>query len=341
MGYCTVVGYGELMMRYTPYHRGNLIEQSDALKISFAGAESNILANLSLFGHSTVFLSSLPNDPLGRSAKYYLNKHGIDTRYVKWKQGRLGNYFVEHGNSIRGTRVTYDRSNSSFSNSRVSEKDWNNVLKNTDFLVLTGITAALSKLCRQNIFVGLEVAKELDVNVVFDLNYRRKLFTKNEARNTFEKILPYVNILVANIGSARDVYEIEFEPIQDIESLKLATIESANKLADLGNFDSIAMTMRNQNNANNNDLGGVITEGNKYYLSDFVNIDVIDRLGGGDAFVSGMLHGLVNKWEKQKIVSFATAAFALTQTIEGDVNYFTEKELLDISKGKVFGHVKR
>ena len=341
MGYCTVVGYGELMMRYTPYHRGNLIEQSDALKISFAGAESNILANLSLFGHSTVFLSSLPNDPLGRSAKNYLNKHGIDTQYVKWKQGRLGNYFVEHGNSIRGTRVTYDRSNSSFSNSRVSEKDWNNVLKNTDFLVLTGITPALSKLCKQNITTGLEVARELDVNVVFDLNYRRKLFTKKEAREAFEKILPYVNILVANIGSAYDVYEIEFEPIQDLESLKLATIGSANKLADLGNFDSIAMTMRNQNNANNNDLGGVIIEGNKYYSSDFINIDVIDRLGGGDAFVSGMLHGLVNKWEKQKIVSFATAAFALTQTIEGDINYFTEKELLDISKGKVFGHIRR
>lgn len=335
-----IVGYGELLLRLTPIEHGNLIEQSDTLQMAFAGAEANIIIDLTLLGHPTSFVSAFPENPIGRSANQFLQKFGVATNHLTWDKGRVGTYYIEHGTSIRGTRVTYDRANSSINQTQLGEKKWEQIFENASFLILTGITPALSSICRNNIQIALEIAKEKGVQVVFDLNYRRTLWDKKSARLSFEKILPFVDVLIANTGSAYDVFEIKTDNIQDYESLQTATQQAADKLSNLGDFEWLGMTLRLQNSANDNILGGMIKKDN-YYFSTPLPTRIVDRLGGGDAFTAAMVHGIINNWTPNKIVNFATAAFGATQTLQGDINYLTEEELQRIAVGNIKGFVKR
>ena len=336
----TIVGYGELLLRLSPVEHGNLIEQTRALKMDFAGAEANIIADLALLGHSTSFITALPNNPVGRSANHFLQKFGIQTSNIIWDEGRVGAYYIEHGTSIRGTRVTYDRSNSSICNNPISAEQWSNIFENASYFILTGITPALSKICRDTINIALPIAKQKGVKVVFDLNYRRTLWSTAAARTSFESILPFVDILIGNTGSAYDVFGIKTDKIEDYSSLEKASQQAAEELAKLGNFDWIGMTLRLQKSANKNLLGGMIKK-DDFHFSEPLDLRVVDRLGGGDAFAAAMLHGIINNWSVKEIVNFGTAAFGATQTLQGDINYLTEKELLEIANGNVLGYVKR
>lgn len=336
-----IVGYGELLLRLTPFEHGGLIAQSETLKMAFAGAEANITADLALLGHETAFVSALPQNPLGRAANQFLQSFGIDTKAVFLDDGRLGTYFIEHGASIRGTKVTYDRANSSVSNTRILEKNWEVIFSQADYFVLTGITPALSEICRNNIKTALEIAKAKGIKVLFDLNYRRTLWTSAEARHSFETILPFVDLLFANVGSAFDVFDIQTITTDDYSSLELATKQAADALENYGDFEWIAMTMRLQKSADDNQLGGMIKKEKQYYFSPALSTRIVDRLGGGDAFAAATLHGIINDWPINDIVNFSTAAFALTQTIQGDINYLTEKEILEVANGGVHGYVRR
>ena len=336
-----VVGYGELLLRLTPHEHGNLIEQSENLKMAFAGAEANILADLSMLGHSTSFVSAFPDNPIGRSAHNFIRRYGVDSKFISFDDGRLGTYYIEHGSSIRGTRVTYDRAGSSVSNKLITEQEWESILENANYFVLTGITPALSQTCRSNIKSALNAANTNGVKVVVDLNYRRKLWDQLEAKKSFLSILPFVDILIANIGSANDVFDIDVGPISDYDSLIKATELAIKGLEEISHFECVAMTMRLQHSASDNQLGGIIKRGNKFYYSASIKTNIVDRLGGGDAFVAGVLHGLINGWGENEIVKFASAAFALTQTLEGDINYMTEQEIMAVANGALKGYVNR
>ena len=336
-----IIGYGELLLRLSPTGHGDLIEQATSLNMNFAGAEANIIADLSLLGHPTCFVSALPNNPVGRAANHFLQKFSIDTNHMVWDKGRVGAYYIEHGVTIRGTRVTYDRVNSSVSNTELSGKVWSKILSQASYFILTGITPALSEICRENIKKALTAAKIHGVKVVFDLNYRRTLWAQQEARIAFENILPYVDILIANKGAAFDVFDIQTVKVIDYKTMTIATKQAATALSEIGNFDCIAMTMRLQNNAEDNVLGGMIQMGQDQVFSQSIPTKIIDRLGGGDAFAAGIVHGLINDWSTEKLINFATAAFANTQTIKGDINYATEEELLSIATGNLQGYVKR
>lgn len=336
----TIVGYGELLLRLSPVEHGNLIEHSPALKMGFAGAEANIIADLALLGHDTSFITALPNNPVGRSANQFLQKFDIHTDDIIWDEGRVGAYYIEHGTSIRGTRVTYDRADSSICNNPISAEQWSIIFENTSFFILTGITPALSQVCRDNIKIALPIAKEKGVKIVFDLNYRRTLWSTTAARTSFESILPFVDILIGNTGSAYDVFGIQTDKVKDYASLEKASQQAAEQLDKLGDFDWIGMTLRLQKSANKNLLGGMIKKAD-YHFSQPLDVRVVDRLGGGDAFAAAMLHGLINNWTIEKIVNFGTAAFGATQTLQGDINFMTEEELLQIANGNVLGFVKR
>lgn len=336
-----IVGYGELLLRLTPSEYGGLIEQSDYLKMGYAGAEANIIADLALLGHKTAFITAFPENPLGRKANQFLQRYGVATDSVIWDGGRMGTYYIEHGSSIRGSRVTYDRADSSVTKTRIAPKDWEAVFAGAGYFVLTGVTPALSQVCRDNIQTALEIAKCQGVKVVFDLNYRRTLWTKEAAKRSFESILPYVDVLCANVGSAYDVFDVRTTTINDYGTLKNATREAADALHELGDFEWIAMTIRLQSNANNNELGGMIKNGSGYYFSQSIPTNIIDRLGGGDAFAAAIIHGIIKNWDANDSVNFATAAFASTQTIHGDINYITEQELLNMAAGAIQGFVQR
>jgi 2-dehydro-3-deoxygluconokinase len=336
-----IVGYGELMLRLSPLEHGTLMEQTNNLKMGFAGAEANILADMALLGHSTVFVSAFPQNPVGRAALLFLQRFGINTQSIFWNQERLGTYFIEHGTSVRATRVTYDRKQSSVSTTVISKVGWETILDGASYFVLTGITPALSKICRYNIETALEIAEKKKVKIAFDLNYRRTLWSTHEARESFETILQKVDILFANIGAAADVFDIAPPPIKSYVDLKHATEQAAHQLNKLGQFEYLAMTLRLQQSANNNMLGGMILKEEESLFSRPISTEIIDRLGGGDAFAAALLHGLIRKWPLDKTINFAGAAFAATQTITGDINYLTEQELLAMASGDLQGFVKR
>ncbi len=336
-----IVGYGELLLRLTPVEYGGLIEQSDALKMAYAGAEANIICDLAILGHKTAFITALPENSLGKKANQFLQGFGVATASVIWNKGRLGTYYIEHGSSIRGSRVTYDREDSIITKTKISDKQWDAFFTETAIFVLTGITPALSQTCRDNIKTALELCKSKGIKVVFDLNYRRSLWEKQEARRSFDSILPFVDVLCANVGSAYDVFDVKTTNIDDYDSLTTATKEASVALSELGDFECIAMSMRLQSNANNNELGGMIRKGNDYCFSESIPTNIIDRLGGGDAFAAATIHGILKNWQAYDIVNFATAAFAMSQTIHGDINYFTEEELLKVASGSLNGYVQR
>jgi 2-dehydro-3-deoxygluconokinase len=253
----------------------------------------------------------------------------------------MGTYFIEHGTAIRGTQVTYDRKNSSITLWDLSEKEWKDFLKNTSYFVVTGITPALSASCQKSLLKGLEIAQRLDCKVVFDLNFRRSLWDAESAKKSFSDILPFVNILLGNIGSINDVFQANIKIENDYLALKNATKKAIDFAYDLGNFETIAMTVRQQINATENVLGGMIKEGQNVLTSLAIPTTIKDRLGGGDAFGAGILHGKLLDWELQKTLDFATASFAITQTLKGDINYLSEKEIRSVGEGNFKGHVKR
>ena len=336
-----VAGFGELLLRLSPQGHEDLIVQSDALEMSFAGAEANMLADLSHWGHPTQFITALPDNPLGKKAIMFLQQNGVGTKNIRVDKGRMGTYFIEHGTAIRGTQVTYDRKNSSITLWDLSEKEWKDFLKNTSYFVVTGITPALSASCQKSLLKGLEIAQRLDCKVVFDLNFRRSLWDAESAKKSFSDILPFENILLGNIGSINDVFQANIKIENDYLALKNATKKAIDFAYDLGNFETIAMTVRQQINATENVLGGMIKEGQNVLTSLAIPTTIKDRLGGGDAFGAGILHGKLLDWELQKTLDFATASFAITQTLKGDINYLSEKEIRSVGEGNFKGHVKR
>ncbi len=336
-----ISGFGELLLRLTPKVHEDLIVQADTFEMGFAGAEANILADLSHWGHATQFISAFPENPIGKKALMFLNKNGVDTQNISMDKGRMGTYYIEHGTAIRGTKVTYDREESSFSKLYLGEKDWENFLENSSHFVVTGITPALSENCQKSLLKGLKIAQKINCKTVFDLNFRRSLWPASKAKKSFSEILPHIDIILGNIGSVNDVFDAQIKTQNDFNSLKKATKKAIDFVSELGNFETIGMTIRQQINANENVLGGIIKRGERIWSSLSIPTTIKDRLGGGDAFTAGVLHGSILNWETQKILDFATAAFATAQTLKGDINFLNAKEILSVSEGNLNGRLKR
>jgi 2-dehydro-3-deoxygluconokinase len=336
-----ISGFGELLLRLSPQGHEDLIVQSNALEVGFAGAEANILADLSHWGQSTQFITALPKNALGRKALMFLNQNGVSTHNIFMDEGRMGSYYIEHGTAIRATQVTYDRKDSSFAQWNLSEKNWEKLLENSSHFVVTGITPALSENCQKSLLNGLKIAQKINCKVVFDLNFRRSLWSATSAKKSFSKILPYVDILMGNMGSINDVFDAQIKNENDFNAMKEATEKAIDFTSQLGQFETIAMTIRQQMNASKNILGGMLKEGDKLRSSLSIPTTIKDRLGGGDAFAAGILHGKLLNWTMQKTLDFATAAYATTQTLKGDINYLDVKEILSVSEGNLKGHIKR
>ena len=336
-----ISGFGELLLRLSPQVHEDLIVQSNGLEMGFAGAEANILADLSHWGKGTQLITALPENPLGKKALMFLNQNGVDTQNIYMDNGRMGTYYIEHGTAIRGTQVTYDRKDSSFAKWNLSEKDWGKFLENSSHFVVTGITPAVSESCQKSLLKGLKMAQKTNCRVIFDLNFRRSLWRAANARKSFSEILPYVTILIGNIGSVNDVFDAQIKTQNDFDSLTEATKKAIDFISQSGNFETIAMTIRQQINAADNILGGMVKQEDKMWSSLSIPTTIKDRLGGGDAFAAGILFGKLSNWEMQKTINFATAALATTQTLKGDINYLNIKEILSIGEGNHKGHVKR
>ena len=332
------ITFGETMLRLTPSNYATKINSSRLFQANYAGSESNVASSLSILGNEVNHITKFPLNQLGDAAIASLRSYGIDTRYIGRGGKRIGTYFIEAGSSIRPSSVIYDRVNSSISEIRADEFNWDEILENKKWLFLSGITPVLSKQCAEETIKAAKIAKQKGVKVAFDMNYRRSLWNDpSDARKIFDQILEHTDLLFGNAGVLKDVYNIK--TIEDSTLEK--TIEAANIASIKFGINQLAFTAREHISASENKVSAIFLSDSKHYVSKAIKVIITDRFGTGDAFAAATLHAINHDWDTKKVVDFATAAFALKHTIQGDQHTSNEKEILSIMEGNIGGQVLR
>jgi len=337
-----IVTFGEIMLRLAPFNKERLLQASQ-LQVVYGGGEANVAASLAIFGHPTSFVSRLPNNALGDAAIYHLRGLGVNTSHIVRGGDRMGIYFLESGASIRPSRVIYDRAGSSISRARPEDFNWNAIFENARWFHITGITPALGGYLPEISLAAVKTAKANGVTVSCDLNYRKKLWTREQARETMSQLVQYVDVLIANEEDAADVFGIEAETT-DVTSgeLDVKHYKSvARQLMEVSTASLMAITLRESLSASENKWSAMLFDSENFYVSRKYHLLLVDRVGGGDSFGAGLIHGLSKFADKQQALEFAVAASALKQTIPGDMNLVTESEVLHIVEGDLSGRVQR
>jgi 2-dehydro-3-deoxygluconokinase len=326
-----VVTLGEIMLRLST-QAGERLLQANHLIMHYGGGEVNVGVSLSHFGYDVYFVSKIPNNPLGLGAKRHLQSHGVHTDYLATGGERLGTYYLETGVGERSAKVLYDRKYSSFSKLLVEELDFDEIFKDAAIFHLSGITPALSAHLQEVALIALQKAKEHEVMTSFDCNYRASLWSHSEAAETFQTLLPYVDICFCSELDAIHLMGIEQAAGMLTREQKL--VYYYEKIKELyPNIQYMSSTLRDVHSASWNVLQGTLFAAGNLYVSKKHTIHpIVDRVGGGDAFAAGILYGLLEKLSPQTSVSFAAAASALKHTVHGDCNTFTYEEVFQFAE---------
>ena len=339
-----VVTFGELMLRLAPngYYR---FFQNDQMQATFGGGEANVAVSLANYGLEASFVTKLPAHAIGQAAVDSLRHFGVDTSKVVRGGDRVGIYYLEKGASQRGSVCIYDRAHSAIQEADPSEFDWDAIFEGADWFHFTGITPALGpnmvECCKQ----ACIAAKKHGVKISCDLNYRGKLWTREQARAAMTELCQYVDVCISNEEDAKDVFGIEAENT-DIYGGKLnheGYKSVAKQLADKFNFEKVAITLRESHSASDNGWSAMLYDAasDEYCFSKKYELRIIDRVGGGDSFGGGLIYSLLNGKSTQDAVEFAVAASALKHTIEGDYNMMTVSEVEKLAGGDGSGRIQR
>ncbi len=337
-----VVTFGELMLRLAPENYLRFL-QSNKYQATFGGAEANVAVSLANYGVDVAFVSKLPEHEIGQSAINSLRQFGVDTSLVVRGGDRVGIYYCEKGASQRPSKVIYDRAGSSIATAKLSDFNWNKIFKGVSWFHFTGITPALSDNVAKICLKALEEAKKRGITVSCDLNYRKKLWSKQKAGEVMSKLCGYIDYCIANEEDAKDVFGIEADNT-DIYGGKLdrdGYISVARKLTDKFGFKGVAITLRESKSANDNDWSGMLYTNGEAYFSKKYSIHIVDRVGGGDSFGGGLIYSLLNGYDAQSAIEFAIAASCLKHSIEGDYNMVSVKEVETLAGGDASGRVQR
>ncbi|GGJ87702.1 2-dehydro-3-deoxygluconokinase [Lentibacillus kapialis] len=317
-----VVTIGELMLRLTPKNNGRL-NQATEFKAYYGGAEANVAMSLSKFGHHASFLSAFPSNDIGDAAASHLAGCGVDTAWIFRQGGRLGTYYYEEGYSLKQAKVIYDRDHSAIHHLPGIGLDWKSIYQDIDLLHITGITPALSNELKNLTLEAVKAAKESGVKVSFDFNFRSKLLSIEEAKRTILNILPYVDICFA--GYKDFVYLLGEEGPQTFSDQRLAAFYE--NYADKYGISVFASTDRQAISATQNKLQGFVYQNSQLVSSGNYSFEILDRIGGGDAFAAGVLHGMLTEMDPAETVEFGTASGVLKHMVYGDHNQFTAVEV--------------
>ena len=337
-----VVTFGELMLRLAPENYLRFV-QSEKYEATFGGAEANVAVSLANYGVDTAFVSKLPDHEIGQAAVNSLRRYGVDTSKIVRGGERVGIYYCEKGASQRPSKVIYDRAYSSIAMANKGDFDWDKILDGASWFHFTGITPALSDSMAEITLDALKVAKSKNITVSCDLNFRKKLWSKEKAGKVMGELCNYVDYCIANEEDAKDVFGIEADNT-DIYGGKLdrdGYISVAKKLTDKFNFKGVAITLRESKSANDNDWSGMLYTDGKAVFSKKYSIHIVDRVGGGDSFGGGLIYSLLNGYDAQSAIEFAIAASCLKHSIEGDYNLVSKKEVETLAGGDASGRVQR
>ncbi|MBQ7118278.1 MAG: sugar kinase [Clostridia bacterium] len=337
-----IVTFGEIMLRLAP--EGYLrFFQNDTMQATFGGGEANVAVSLANYGMDAAFVTKLPSHAIGQGAVNSLRALGVDTKDIVRGGERVGIYYLEKGASQRGSVCIYDRAYSAIQLAKREDFDWDKIFDGADWFHFTGITPALGENLVEICLDACKAAKAKGVKISCDLNYRGKLWTREQAREAMTKLCKYVNVCISNEEDAKDVFGIEAENT-DIYGGKLdkeGYKSVAKQLMDTFGFEKVAITLRSSISANDNDWAGMLYDGEEYCFSKEYHLHIVDRVGGGDSFGGGLIYALLNGKTTQQAVEFAVAASALKHSIEGDYNRVTVSEVEKLAGGDASGRVQR
>ncbi|PAQ13803.1 2-dehydro-3-deoxygluconokinase [Bacillaceae bacterium SAOS 7] len=337
-----IVCFGEIMMRLNP--SGNLrFLQADTFHVSYAGSEANVAVSLANLGLVSSFVSSVPDNEVGQGAIHSLRKFGVDTGFINRSGERLGIYFVEKGASQRPSKVIYDRKHSAIATAVLEDFHWDEIFQDAQWFHFSGITPALNENVAAICYEACKEAKRRNIKVSCDLNYRSKLWTKEQASNVMTRLMKYVDICIGNEEDAEKVFNIECghsdEHFQSVDYDSYRSV--AEILMEKFDFEMVALTLRESLSANRNLWSGLLYDGEHYHLSKKYDVNIVDRLGAGDSFAAGVIYSIINSFSGEKSINFAVAASCLKHTMEYDFNLSTVDEIENLMNGDEAGRVKR
>jgi len=343
-----ILTFGEVMMRISPWSKENRILQTDNFKIEPGGSESNVAINLANLGNDTEFITKLPDNVVGNKIIRYLNKYGVKTNNIIRGGNRLGVYWTEHGVGPRASDVTYDRENSSITNLRVDEFNYSKLLDNVDWFHSSGITPALNKNSMKTLNKLLDEANKNNIKTSIDLNYRSKLWNwLNESdfqlTDIMETIASKCTMLIGNESDFQKMLNVNDNSNSDKEKYYHIARKIFNRFDKL---EYMAVSLRDSVSASENNWSGLLfvkQDNNiKTYVSQKYQLkNIVDRVGGGDSFSSGIIHSLLNYDSYQKTVDFAIGFSALKHTIRGDIAEFGIEDVEHLLKTKGSGRIVR
>lgn len=340
-----VVTMGEIMLRLSTQGFSRFVQSQD-FDVNYGGGEANVAVALSNYGFESYFVSKLPKHEIGQSAVNSMRKYGVKDDFIVRGGERVGIYFLETGASQRASKVIYDRSHSSITTLKKDELDWDEVFKEAKWFHWTGITPALGKEAQESLIAACKAAKKIGVTISADLNYRAKLWSTKEAQSVMVPLMKYVDVCIANEEDAEKSlgFKAGKTNVENAEIDEKGYFELAKKLKREFNFKSVAITLRESFSASRNGWSALLHDDKdciQPYRSKRYDVQIVDRVGGGDSFASGLIYGLLNKTDSKDALEFAVAASCLKQTIPGDFNLVSIDEVEKLSMGGGSGRVDR
>jgi 2-dehydro-3-deoxygluconokinase len=337
-----IVTLGEIMLRLSPEGNGRFV-QADCFRIIPGGGEANVAVSLANYGHQSCFVSKLPEHEIGQIAVNALRRYGVDTQYIVRGGARVGLYYAETGASMRPSKVIYDRAHAAIAECDPQEFDFDEIMDGAQWFHWSGITPALSNQAALLTRLACEAAHRHHVTVSCDLNYRKKLWTSEKAISVMSPLMQYVDVCVGNEEDAQLC--LGFRPDADVEGGK-TDADGYHRIFEQMirqfGFQYVVSTLRESYSATCNGWKALIFNSKEFYESKRYEINpIIDRVGGGDAFSAGLIHGLLTKKTQGEALEFAVAASALKHTIGGDFNLVSEDEVESLVKGNANGRVQR
>jgi len=340
-----VVTFGEIMLRLsTPgYQR---FVQAQNFDIHYGGGEANVAVSLANYGLESYFITRLPAHEIGQAAVNHLRRFGVRVDYIVRDGQRIGIYFVEKGASQRPSKVIYDRANAAVATIKPGEIDWAAVFEGAAWFHWTGITPALGKNSHDAIVEACRAAKAAGVTVSCDLNYRKKLWAMEDAEKTMQPLMEYVDVCIANEEDAQKSLGMPADQSgHDAIELDESTYTRLSRnLKERYGFQTVAITLRESYSASRNGWSAMLLDDKncrKPCRSRRYDIQIVDRIGGGDAFASGLIFGLLTKANTRDALEFAVAASCLKQTIPGDFNLSSVEEIEALVNGNGAAKIER
>ena len=340
-----VVTFGEIMLRLaTPGFARFQQAMPGSVNATFAGAEASIAASLAYLGIDAAFVTALPDHAIADACIADLRSLGVETQHIlRTPEGRLGTYFLEHGANQRGGNVIYDRDGSSVAITPASAYDWGAIFTGCEWFVISGITPAISRNASEVALFAIQEAARRQIKVVCDMNYRAKLWrwepplsARDLATRTMRILLPHVSVFVGGISDATAMLGIEFNG--DFQALAKQIV------TEFPNLTHAAFTLRDGSTSAAQCFSGALYEASTDTLHTapaYTIIQIIDRLGAGDAFTAGLIFSFLQNSTSPAAIAFATAAGCLAHSIEGDYNYSTREEIEAVMQGDGGGRVSR